>query len=109
MLELTARDVSPKNLQESLVSITPWVVLHADVLEWVLGTLLNWGQMLLMLPMLVPEVVGVETSESDTWDDEATKSFEISELSKEPAVDCSLLAREGCGDNILDGEFSPEL
>jgi len=61
-----------KNLQKSLVSITPWVVLHADVLEWVLSTLLKWRQVLLMLPMLIPEVVGVETGESYGWDDEAT-------------------------------------
>lgn len=45
-----------------LIAVSPREVLHADVLVRVLGTLLKRGHVFPVFPVLVPEVVGVETT-----------------------------------------------
>lgn len=45
-----------------LVTVAPGEVLHADVLVGVLGALLQRGHVLPVLPVLLPEVVGVDAA-----------------------------------------------
>lgn len=52
-----------------LVTVTEGVVLHADVLVGVLGTLLERGHVLPVLPVLLPEVVGVDATANQAGDD----------------------------------------
>ena len=54
-----------------LVAVAPRVVAGADVLVGVLGTLLEGGHVRPVLPMLVPEVVGVEAGEDKGGGDAA--------------------------------------
>jgi hypothetical protein len=54
-----------------LVTVTPEVVLGADVLEGVLGQLGLGRHVGLMLPMLEPQTVGVDTTKDDRGDDDA--------------------------------------
>jgi hypothetical protein len=54
-----------------LVTVTPEVVLGADVLEGVLGLLGLGGHVGLVLPVLEPQAVGVDTTEDDRGDDDA--------------------------------------
>jgi len=61
-----------------LVSITPGEVLSPDVLVRVLDALLERGHVRPMLPMLVPEVVGVEAGEDDGGGDTAVFGFVVS-------------------------------
>ena len=55
-------------LQESLVSVSPEEVLGADILVWVLRAFLQWLSVSPVFPMLVPEVVGVDTGNDQAWD-----------------------------------------
>lgn len=50
-------------MQTNLVTLAPLVVLGANVLVSVLGALLQRSHMVPMLPMSLPEDVGVDTSD----------------------------------------------
>lgn len=54
-----------------LVTISPGEVLAADVLVGVLSTLLQRGHVVPVLPVLVPQVVGVQTTANEAGDDSA--------------------------------------
>ena len=54
-----------------LVTVTPEVVLGADVLVGVFGLLGLGGHVGLVLPVLEPQAVGVDTTEDDRGDDDA--------------------------------------
>ena len=55
-------------LQQSLATITPRVVLGADVLVGVLGALLQRRHVRPVVPMFVPEDIGVGTGEDEERD-----------------------------------------
>ena len=57
-----------------LVTISPGEVLAADVLVGVLSTLLQRGHVVPVLPVLVPQVVGVQTTANEAGDDSAKGS-----------------------------------
>lgn len=59
------------NLQEGLVSVSPEEVLGAEVLVRVLSALLKWLHVGPVLPVLVPENVGVGGSNDQSWDNSA--------------------------------------
>lgn len=59
------------NLQEGLVSVSPEEVLGAEVLVRVLSALLKWLHVGPVLPVLVPENVGVGGSNDQSWNDSA--------------------------------------
>jgi len=63
-----------------LVTVTPEVVLGADVLVGVLGLLGLGGHVGLVLPVLEPQTVGVDTTEDDRGDDDAVLRDSRSEL-----------------------------
>lgn len=54
-----------------LVTISPGEVLAADVLVGVLGTLLQRGHVAPVLPVLGPQVVGVQATADQAGDDSA--------------------------------------
>jgi hypothetical protein len=54
-----------------LVTITPWVVLVTDVLVWVFDSFLERRHVLPVLPMLCPQVIGVDASEDQAGNDRA--------------------------------------
>lgn len=56
-------------IETHLVTVTPGEVLHTDVLVGVLGTLLERGHVLPVLPVLVPEVVGVDAAADQARND----------------------------------------
>ena len=56
-----------------LVTVTPWVVLHTDVLVGVLGALLKRRHVLPVLPVLGPEVVGVDATTDQAGNDSAKR------------------------------------
>lgn len=64
-------------LQKSLVSVSPEEVLGADILVWVLRAFLQWLSVCPVLPMLVPEVVGVDTG-NDQARDHSTVNGQLS-------------------------------
>lgn len=51
-----------------LVTIAPWVVLHTHVLVGVLGAFLERGHVLPVLPMLHPEIIGIDAGEGQARD-----------------------------------------
>ena len=57
-----------------LVTVSPRVVLHTDVLVRVLGALLHRGHVLPVLPVLLPEVVGVDSGKDQAWGNSTEKS-----------------------------------
>lgn len=57
--------VSPGHRNAYLVTVAPLVVLGADVLEGVLDALLEGRHVRPVLPMLSPEVVGVQAGEEE--------------------------------------------
>lgn len=59
------------NSQDGLVTVAPLVVLGADVLVSVLGALLQRRHVGPVLPVLVPQVVGVGTSGNQGDGDDA--------------------------------------
>lgn len=63
-----------------LVTVTPEEVLGADVLVGVLGSLRLGGKVGLVLPVLEPQTVGVDTTEDDRGDDNAVLQDSRSEL-----------------------------
>ena len=105
-----------------LVTVTPEVVLGADVLVGVFGLLGLRGHVGLVLPVLEPQAVGVDTTEDDRRDDDAVLRNSWSEL-----FDCFFVpwvVVEGWGlyrsvggqwvigvseSCILDGELAPEV
>jgi hypothetical protein len=58
-----------------LVTVTEGEVLHTDVLVRVLGALLERGHVLPVLPVLVPEVVGVETTANQAGNNSAVRQL----------------------------------
>lgn len=56
--------------EDGLVTVTPEVVLGADVLVGVLGLLRLRGLVGLVLPVLEPQAVSVDTTEDDGGDDD---------------------------------------
>lgn len=58
-------------LKTHLITISPGVVLHPEVLVGVLGTLLERGHVLPVLPVLIPEVPGVDTGKQHARNDSA--------------------------------------
>lgn len=54
-----------------LVTISPGEVLAADVLVGVLSTLLQRGHVVPVLPVLVPQVVGVQATTDEAGNDSA--------------------------------------
>lgn len=55
-----------------LVTVTPLVVLGADVLVRVLGALLQRGHVRPVLPMSIPQVIGVGPGEREAGTDAAS-------------------------------------
>lgn len=66
-----SNDVGGEYLQQSLVTVAPGEVLGANVLVGVLDTLLQRGHMGPVLPVLVPENVGVGGGEGQSRGDGA--------------------------------------
>lgn len=60
--------------QAYLVTVSPGEVLGADVLVGVLGALLEWGHVAPVLPVLLPQVVGIETAGNHDGNDSAIYS-----------------------------------
>jgi hypothetical protein len=56
-----------------LVTIAPPVVLAPDILIGILDALFQWGHVVPMLPMLIPQVVGVDCGESNARDHNAAR------------------------------------
>lgn len=80
--------------EQGLVAIAPRVVLGADVLVGVLDALLQGGHVLPVLPVLGPEVVGVEACEQEAGEDSAVSNVSTN----------SPLARVQC-DGDVDGAW----
>jgi hypothetical protein len=60
-----------------LVTVSPEVVLGPDVLEGVLGLVLERGAVRDVLPVLGPEPVGVDTGEDDAGDHDAVGQVSV--------------------------------
>jgi hypothetical protein len=60
-----------------LVTVSPEVVLGPDVLEGVLGLVLERGAVRDMLPVLGPEPVGVDAGEDDAGDHDAVQEVSV--------------------------------
>lgn len=74
--------------QTYLVTISPLVVLGANVLVGVLGALLQRRQVVPVVPMLVPQVVGVGTGEAKGGNDGADGGLaSVSKLRDIPVVE----------------------
>lgn len=82
-----------------LITVSPWVILHPDILVGVLSALFKRGHMLPMLPVLSPEVVGVDATANnggddgaaacyfDLWDsDVVVGAYKMDSLSQRPVV-----------------------
>lgn len=54
--------------QQRLIAISPREILRPDVLVWVLDAFLQGREMLPVLPVLVPEIPGVDAAEDDAGD-----------------------------------------
>jgi hypothetical protein len=63
-----------------LVTVAPREVAGADVLEGVLDALLEGGHVRPVLPMLVPEVVGVGAGEDEAGGDAAVRGCAVSSV-----------------------------
>ena len=66
------------NLQKGLVSVSPEEVLGAEVLVRVLSALLKWLHVGPVLPVLVPENVGVGGSNDQSWNNSAKNGQHLS-------------------------------
>lgn len=74
--KLSARILDKETrVQSHLITVSPRVVLHTDVLIGILGALLKRGHVLPVLPMLVPEVVGVDAAADQAGDDGAVEEL----------------------------------
>jgi hypothetical protein len=69
----TSQGIEAQNVRNDtyLVTITPGVVLHTDVLVRVFRALLKRGHVLPVLPVLLPEVVGVDGAKDKARNDSA--------------------------------------
>lgn len=54
-----------------LVTITPGEILRANVLVWVFDTFLQRRHVAPVLPVLDPEIVCVDSTKDQTWNDSA--------------------------------------
>lgn len=80
--------------EEGLVTVSPGEVLGPDVLVGILDALLEGREVAPVLPMLVPEVIGVQAGEEDARRDTAVKYgqylFPKAEINHKVGVDrCS--------------------
>jgi hypothetical protein len=64
-------DPSDGYVQQRLIPITPGIILGPDVLIGILDALLQGRHVLPVLPMLVPEIPGVDAGEDDAGDHHA--------------------------------------
>lgn len=109
-MQLTRKDLT------DLVAITPLVVLGADVLVRILGALLQRRHVVPVVPVLVPEPVGVGTRQGEGGDDAASillalvrtnaSRLQLPILRDRPSARNSLNSRVG---NVQDGDLLPEL
>ncbi len=98
----TSANHQPRKLEcvaTYLVAIPPEKVLGPDVLVWVFNSLFQRREMFPMLPMLVPQVVRVDTGQDEAGSDDATtmlakRSFSV------------VVRRAG---SLLYGQFTPEV
>lgn len=60
-----------------LVTITPGVVLGTDVLVGVLGALLKRRHVVPVLPVLIPQVVGIEAATNQAGNDSAASNSSV--------------------------------
>lgn len=67
-----------------LVTIAPWVVLHTHVLVGILGAFLERGHVLPVLPMLHPEVIGIDAGEGQAGDNGARNGEYICRADRVP-------------------------
>lgn len=81
-----------------LVTVTPGEVLGADILVGVFGTLLKRGHVVPVLPVLVPQVVGVDATTDEAGNN---STFEICQPNKAMSYDMSI-------GYIQDGKSQPE-
>ena len=87
-----------------LVSITPEVVLGADVLVWVLGSLLQRLHVLPMRPMLVPQVVRIDAGDYQSWNRHA---IEVSSASS--AFLIRFRVPDSAPPHVLDRQLAPKV
>lgn len=64
------------NSQQCFVPIAPKVILGPDILVRILDSLVQWGEMLPVLPMLVPEVIRVQRCQYQSWNTHAVSPCE---------------------------------
>jgi hypothetical protein len=90
-----------------LVTVTPGEVLHTDVLVGVLGALLQRRHVVPVLPVLVPQVVGVKATADQAGDNSAVQSIVSSVLCRSQQENSSPpLRREK---HIQDGQLAPQV
>lgn len=90
--------------EEGFVTIAPEEVLGADVLIWVLWLLLDGGVMGDVLPVLSPEVVGVDGGDDQGGDDNVDRELapKFGSLSSVVLGGCTFL-----DEGIFGGGFGP--
>lgn len=64
------------NSQQCFVPIAPKVILGPNILVRILDSLVQWGEMLPVLPMLVPEVIRVQRCQYQSWNTHAVSPCE---------------------------------
>lgn len=57
-----------------LVTVSPEEILHPDVLIWVFDTVFQRRQMFPMLPMLIPQVPGIDRPEDQARGNDTAQS-----------------------------------
>lgn len=106
-----------------LVTVAPEEVLCPDVLVRVLWLLLLWRLVGLVLPVLVPEAVGVDTGNGEAGDDDAVRGQSVRCGFSEQDCVCLAECVSGVHDSVgparcevggywrcvLDGQFAPEI
>lgn len=99
-----------------LITITPEVVLGSDVLVWVLRSLLQGRLMSPMLPMLIPQDIGIDGGNNQAGPSDATIGQHSS--NNIPSHNCSVHVRYtmpfspvfySSKGSLLDGELAPEI
>lgn len=94
-------NITPGNSQDGLVTIAKEVVLGANVLVSVLSALLKRSHVVPVLPVLVPEVVGI-----DRGDDDDRGKGTGKQVSSVGEIRVRVHVR---GRAILEGQLAPEL
>ncbi len=78
--------LSTRKNKAYLVTVTPLIVLGADVLVGVLGALLQSGHVVPVLPVLVPQVICVGTGGDEAGGNTATNLLAVLDLRGSDAV-----------------------